>query len=144
MSGAYVLLADGTRFDGEACGADAAAVGEIVFTTSMAGYQETVTDPSYAAQLITFTYPQIGNYGVSAEAMESDRIHARAVIMRAAVDREDAAGAERGLVRLALRLRDPGDHRRRYPGAGAPHPRRGGDEGRRIPGAGSTRRRHAS
>ncbi len=89
---AYVLLEDGTRFDGLACGADEAAVGEIVFTTSMAGYQEAVTDPSYAGQLITFTYPQIGNYGVSEEAMESDRIHARAAIMRAGVDRGDAAG----------------------------------------------------
>ena len=93
---AYVLLEDGTRFDGLACGADDAAVGEIVFTTSMSGYQEAMTDPSYAGQLITFTYPQIGNYGVCAEAMESDRIHARAAIMRAGVDREDAPGAERG------------------------------------------------
>jgi carbamoyl-phosphate synthase small subunit len=93
----YVLLEDGTRLDGLACGADEhAVVGEIVFTTSMSGYQEAMTDPSYAGQLITFTYPQIGNYGVSAEAMESDRIHARAAIMRAAVDREDAPGAERG------------------------------------------------
>jgi carbamoyl-phosphate synthase small subunit len=96
MSTAYVLLEDGTRFDGVACGADQHAVGEIVFTTSMSGYQEAVTDPSYAAQLITFTYPQIGNYGVSEEAMESDRIHARAAIMRAGVDREDAPGAEGG------------------------------------------------
>jgi carbamoyl-phosphate synthase small subunit len=96
MSSAYVLLEDGTRFDGVACGADQHAVGEIVFTTSMSGYQEAVTDPSYAAQLITFTYPQIGNYGVSEEAMESDRIHARAAIMRAGVDREDAHGAEGG------------------------------------------------
>ncbi|MGA9858299.1 MAG: glutamine-hydrolyzing carbamoyl-phosphate synthase small subunit [Solirubrobacteraceae bacterium] len=93
---AYVLLQDGTRFDGLACGAPGHAVGEIVFTTSMAGYQEAMTDPSYAGQLITFTYPHIGNYGVSAEAMESDRVHARAAIMRAAVDREDAPGAEAG------------------------------------------------
>jgi carbamoyl-phosphate synthase small subunit len=92
----YVLLEDGTRFDGVACGADTTAVGEIVFTTSMSGYQEAMTDPSYAGQLITFTFPMIGNYGVSADAMESDRVHARAAIMRAAVDREDAAGAERG------------------------------------------------
>jgi carbamoyl-phosphate synthase small subunit len=93
---AYVLLEDGTRFDGLACGADAYAVGEIVFTTSMSGYQEAMSDPSYAGQLIAFTYPQIGNYGVSAEAMESDRIHARAAIMRAGVNREDAPSAERG------------------------------------------------
>src|SRR3981081_4370857 len=94
-AGAYVLLEDGMRFDGIACGADEHAVGEIVFTTSMSGYQEAMTDPSYGGQLITFTYPQIGNYGVSAEAMESDGVHARAAIMRAAVDREDAPGAER-------------------------------------------------
>jgi carbamoyl-phosphate synthase small subunit len=94
---AYVLLEDGTRFDGLACGAEGKpAVGEIVFTTSMSGYQEAMSDPSYAGQLIIFTFPMIGNYGVSAEAMESDRIHARAAIMRSAVDAEDSAGAERG------------------------------------------------
>jgi carbamoyl-phosphate synthase small subunit len=96
QSEAYVLLEDGARFDGLACGADTHAVGEIVFTTSMSGYQEAMTDPSYAGQLITFTFPMVGNYGVSADAMESDRVHARAAIMRAAVDREDAPGAEQG------------------------------------------------
>ncbi len=96
---AYVLLEDGARFDGLACGAERPAVGEIVFTTSMSGYQEAMTDPSYAGQLITFTYPQIGNYGVSPEAMESDRAHARAAIMRAAVDRDDAPGAQTGWLR---------------------------------------------
>jgi carbamoyl-phosphate synthase small subunit len=89
---AYVLLEDGTRFDGLACGAPGPAVGEIVFTTAMSGYQEAMSDPSYAGQLIAFTFPQIGNYGVSAEAMESDKVHARAAIMRAAVDREDGGG----------------------------------------------------
>ena len=93
---AFVLLEDGTRFDGLACGADTVAVGEIVFPTAMSGYQEAMTDPSYAGQLITFTYPQIGNYGVSAAAMESDRAHARAAIMRAAVNRDDAPGAQQG------------------------------------------------
>ena len=93
---AYVLLEDGARFDGLACGADAPAVGEIVFTTSMSGYQEAMTDPSYAGQLLTFTYPQIGNYGVSEQAMESDRVHARAAIMRAAVDHHEPERAEQG------------------------------------------------
>ena len=93
---AYVLLEDGTRFDGLACGADTHAVGEIVFTTSMSGYQEAMTDPSYAGQLIAFTYPQIGNYGVNESAMESGRIHARAAIMRAAVDYDDAPIAQQG------------------------------------------------
>jgi len=95
-SSAYVLLEDGTRFDGVACGAPQAATGEVVFTTGMSGYQESVTDPSFAHQIITFTYPHIGNYGVCDEAMESDRIWARAVIMRAAMNTEDAPGAERG------------------------------------------------
>ena len=92
----YVLLEDGTRFDGEVCGADGHAVGEVVFTTGMSGYQESMTDPSFAGQLITFTYPHIGNYGVSAEAMESERVWARAAIMRDARNREDAPSAERG------------------------------------------------
>jgi carbamoyl-phosphate synthase small subunit len=62
----------------------------------MSGYQESMTDPSFARQLITFTYPHVGNYGASQEAMESERPWARAAIMRAAVNREDAPGAERG------------------------------------------------
>jgi carbamoyl-phosphate synthase small subunit len=93
---AYLLLEDGTRFDGDSVGAPIAATGEVVFNTSMSGYQESVSDPSYRGQIIVFTYPLIGNYGVSAEAMESDRIHARAVVMREGVNREDAPGAEGG------------------------------------------------
>ena len=93
---AYLLLEDGTRFDGDAAGAPLAATGEVVFNTSMSGYQEAVSDPSYGGQIIVFTYPLIGNYGVCAEHMESDRIHARAVIMREGVDREDSAHAEGG------------------------------------------------
>ncbi len=93
---AYVLLEDGARFDGIAVGAADAATGEVVFTTGMSGYQESVTDPSFAGQIIAFTYPHIGNYGISGEAMESDRIWARAVIMRSAMNTEDAPGAARG------------------------------------------------
>jgi carbamoyl-phosphate synthase small subunit len=98
-SNAYVLLEDGTRFDGDAVGKSSPpthAVGEIVFTTGMSGYQESMTDPSFAGQLITFTYPHIGNYGVSQAAMESEGVWARAAIMREAVNREDAPEAERG------------------------------------------------
>jgi carbamoyl-phosphate synthase small subunit len=95
-SNAYILLEDGARFDGIAVGAAGHAVGEVVFTTGMSGYQESMTDPSFAGQLITFTYPHIGNYGVSQAAMESDRVWARAAIMREAVNREDAPEAERG------------------------------------------------
>ncbi len=100
MSGeqAYVLLEDGSRFDGELCGAAGAVTGEVVFNTAMTGYQEAVTDPSYAAQIITFTYPLVGNYGVRPAAMESDRPQARAVIMREPHD-DAPPGAESGWLR---------------------------------------------
>ena len=93
---AYLLLEDGTRFDGDACGAAVQATGEVVFNTSMSGYQEAVTDPSYRGQIIVFTYPLVGNYGVSAEAQESQAVQARAVVMREGVDREGHPGAEGG------------------------------------------------
>ena len=96
MSAAYLLLEDGSRFDGESVGAPVEGLGEVVFNTSMSGYQEAVSDPSYAGQAIVFTYPLVGNYGVSAAHMESDRVHARAVIMREGVNREDAPHAEGG------------------------------------------------
>jgi len=82
MSGGYLVLEDGTVFRGKSVAADSVAFGEAVFTTAMTGYQETVTDPSYAAQLVCFTAPMIGNYGVSDERNESQEPHARAAIMR--------------------------------------------------------------
>ena len=94
--GAFLLLEDGTRFDGLAAGAGGHAVGEVVFNTSMSGYQESVTDPSYRGQIIVFTYPHVGNYGVAGAHMESDAVHARAVVMREGVNREDAPHAEGG------------------------------------------------
>jgi len=99
-SSGYVMLEDGTRFEGRLHG-DAGVpgiTGEVVFNTSMTGYQEAVTDPSYAGQIITFTYPLIGNYGVAEAAMESDRIHARGVIMREAKNSESASDAEGGWI----------------------------------------------
>jgi carbamoyl-phosphate synthase small subunit len=99
--GGYLLLEDGTRFEGDLVGAvpplegsDPSGLGEVVFNTSMSGYQEAVSDPSYAGQIIVFTYPLVGNYGVSAAAMESDRVHARAIVMREGIDRDDAPGSE--------------------------------------------------
>jgi carbamoyl-phosphate synthase small subunit len=94
----YVLLEDGSRYDGTLCWDADGGVGEIVVNTAMTGYQEAVTDPSYAGQVITFTYPMVGNYGVSSVAMESDRPHARGVIMREARNGDDAASAEGGWV----------------------------------------------
>jgi carbamoyl-phosphate synthase small subunit len=96
VSAAYLLLEDGSRFEGDLCGDPRAVTGEVVFNTAMTGYQEAVTDPSYAGQIIVFTYPLIGNYGVSAAAMESDRVHARGVVIRDAKNGEDVASAEGG------------------------------------------------
>ena len=83
MSG-LLVLEDGTVFRGRSVGALGVAHGEAVFTTAMTGYQEVVTDPSYAEQLVAFTAPMIGNYGVSPQRSESARAHARAVLMRRA------------------------------------------------------------
>ncbi len=83
MSG-LVLLEDGTELRGGSVGADGAAVGEAVFTTGMGGYQEVVTDPSFSGQVVCFTAPMVGNYGVAAARSESGRVHARAVLMREA------------------------------------------------------------
>ena len=91
---AYLALADGTVWPGESVGADGHAVGEAVFTTGMSGYQEAVTDPSFEDQLICFTAPMVGNYGVSEERSESARTHARAVLMREARGLTGAEGAE--------------------------------------------------
>ena len=80
----FLLLEDGTVFQGRSVGADGFAFGEAVFTTAMSGYQEVVTDPSYAEQIVCFTAPMIGNYGVAQARSESSRAHARAVLMRRA------------------------------------------------------------
>ena len=79
---AALVLADGTVFSGRSFGAPGLAVGEVVFNTAMTGYQEILTDPSYCRQLVTLTYPQIGNTGVNDEDCESDRIHAEGLIVK--------------------------------------------------------------
>ncbi|MEO5574904.1 MAG: glutamine-hydrolyzing carbamoyl-phosphate synthase small subunit [Gaiellaceae bacterium] len=81
---AFLALEDGTIFRGESVGADGVAFGEAVFTTAMTGYQETVTDPSFAEQLVCFTAPMVGNYGVAAGRSESAGTHAKGVLMREA------------------------------------------------------------
>jgi carbamoyl-phosphate synthase small subunit len=78
----FLLLEDGTVFHGRSVGAAGIAFGEAVFTTAMSGYQEIVTDPSYSEQVVCFTAPMIGNYGVASERSESSRAHARGVLMR--------------------------------------------------------------
>jgi carbamoyl-phosphate synthase small subunit len=79
---ALLALADGTVFSGKGIGATGSSVGEVVFNTALTGYQEILTDPSYARQIVTLTYPHIGNYGVNREDCESGRIHAAGLVIR--------------------------------------------------------------
>jgi carbamoyl-phosphate synthase small subunit len=114
---AFLALEDGTIFRGRSVGASGVAFGEAVFTTAMTGYQETVTDPSFAEQLVCFTAPMVGNYGVAAGRAESAGAHANAVLMREARGPEWTDWlTERGIVgitgidtrSLVLRLREGG------------------------------------
>ena len=82
IDAAYLLLEDGRIFRGEAMGARGIALGEVVFNTSMTGYQEVLTDPSYAGQIVTMTYPLIGNYGVNREDQESSRPQVAGFVVR--------------------------------------------------------------
>ncbi|MBE7048531.1 MAG: carbamoyl phosphate synthase small subunit [Ruminococcaceae bacterium] len=82
MKKAYLALADGTVFEGKSLGATGTVIGEIVFTTGMTGYIETLTDPSFAGQMVVMTYPVIGNSGVNREDCESDKVQVKAVIMK--------------------------------------------------------------
>jgi carbamoyl-phosphate synthase small subunit len=86
MSTARLILADGTIFRGRAVGAVGSTTGEAVFNTGMTGYQEVLTDPSYTGQIVTMTYPEIGNYGINAADMESDRAFAAGFVMRQCCD----------------------------------------------------------
>ena len=96
-----LVLEDGRVFPGTSVGAAGRTFGEAVFTTSMSGYQEVVTDPSFEAQIVCFTAPMIGNYGVAERRSESSRTHARAVVMREARGPEWTAWlAEHGIVAL--------------------------------------------
>ena len=79
---AVLALQDGTLFHGTSVGADGKTIGEVVFNTAMTGYQEILTDPSYCRQIVTLTYPHIGNTGINSEDMESSQIHASGLIIR--------------------------------------------------------------
>src|SRR5688572_28663968 len=81
---AHLVLEDGSVFPARAVGAPGVAAGEACFTTAMAGYEEAVTDPSYVAQVLCFSYPLVGNYGVDAARLESPCVQAEGVVMRRA------------------------------------------------------------
>ena len=97
---AHLVLEDGTVFTGRAVGAPGLAAGEACFTTSMAGYEEAVTDPSYVAQVLCFSYPLVGNYGVDPSRFESERVQCEGVVVRRARPAFAAWLAEQGVVAL--------------------------------------------
>jgi carbamoyl-phosphate synthase small subunit len=106
---ALLVLADGTEFEGEAIGAERSVVtGELVFNTALSGYQEIVTDPSYAGQVITFTYPHIGNYGVNPDDDESGRPFCSGVVVRDLATHHSNWRATGGLDDLLVRHDVPG------------------------------------
>ena len=96
-----LLLADGTRFEGTLFGTEEIAEGELVFTTGMCGYQESLTDPSFAGQVLTFTYPLLGNYGVHPGVSESSSVHPRGVVCKQHMtfpDHRDSVGSVHDLL----------------------------------------------
>ena len=82
LTPALLALEDGSVFRGTSIGVDGQAVGEVVFNTAMTGYQEILTDPSYASQIVTLTYPHIGNTGTNSEDAESGRVWAAGLVIR--------------------------------------------------------------
>jgi len=94
---AYLVLEDGSIHEGVGFGAEVDGLGEVVFNTSMTGYQEVLTDPSYAGQLVTLTYPLIGNYGINAQDSESSRIQVGGLIVRENCDLPSHGRSERTL-----------------------------------------------
>ena len=86
MQKAFLVLEDGQYFEGISFGANTNKVGETVFNTSISGYQEILTDPSYKDQIITLTYPMIGNYGTNSEDMESKKIYAQGLVVKEYVE----------------------------------------------------------
>ena len=98
-----LALEDGSYFFGEGIGARKLAVGEIVFNTSMSGYQEIITDPSYCKQIITFTHPHIGNTGINSQDNESDSIYAEGIVLRDYIDKPSNHRSEETLNNFLLR-----------------------------------------
>src|SRR6266566_8761633 len=82
MPSALLALGDGSMFYGDSIGISGQAVGEVVFNTAMTGYQEIVSDPSYARQIVTLTYPHVGNVGANSEDMESSGVYATGLVIR--------------------------------------------------------------
>ena len=143
-----LVLADGTVIAGQGLGATGSAVGEVCFNTAMTGYQEILTDPSYAGQIITFTFPHIGNVGANREDTETSnlamRSGVRGCVLRAEVTAALQLSRRRDSRCVAEGARHHRHHRRRHARADRPHPREGHAQRRHRPRAvGQVRSRQA-
>ena len=127
---AILALENGVSFQGRAVGATGRTAGEVVFNTSMTGYQEILTDPSYAGQIVTMTCPQIGNYGVASDDVESARPHVSGFVVREASPIAQQLARHRHARRLPGYAWRGGDLGHRYPGADPPAAFVGRDAGR--------------
>ena len=126
---ALLVLDDGTIIEGKGAGAVGIAVGEVCFNTAMTGYQEILTDPSYAGQIITFTFPHIGNVGTNTEDIETASLAAasgvRGCVLKAPITPRLELPRGAGIRRLAESARHHRHHRRRHPRAHGADPREG-------------------
>ncbi|MDF3820567.1 glutamine-hydrolyzing carbamoyl-phosphate synthase small subunit [Leptospira sp. 96542] len=105
---AFLVLANGMVMEGRSFGAETKAIGEVVFNTSMAGYQEILTDPSYKGQIINLTYPMVGNYGINPDDMESDKIQASGLIAKEYVKNPSNFQSRETLSQFLIRFGIPG------------------------------------
>src|SRR5438552_14517474 len=97
MPRARLVLEDGTTFEGESFGASADTIGEVVFNTSLTGYQEIATDPSYRFQIVVMTYPHIGNYGIEAAVAQNEQAQVAGFVVRDAIAEPSNAQSEMSL-----------------------------------------------
>ena len=119
------MLADGTFFEGIGFGAPGTAVGEVCFNTAMTGYQEILSDPSYAGQIVAFTFPHIGIVGTNAEDIETITPAVRGLIVRADAEHPSNYRSLAGAGPLAEVAQHPGGGGHRHPRADQPDPRKG-------------------
>ena len=129
---AILALADGTTFEGISFGAAGESIGEVVFNTSMTGYQEIITDPSYVGQMVCMTYPEQGNYGVTRADEESARPHATGFIVRHHAEEPSNFRAEQSLDGYLKRARDRRDLGHRHPPPDQAPAHRGRADGRHL------------
>ena len=126
---ALLVLADGTVIEGFGVGAEGEAVGEVCFNTAMTGYQEVLTDPSYAGQIVTFTFPHVGNVGTNDDDIETTNLAASAGVVGCIVKEADHRARQLPLGQALRQVAEGPQHHRplrhRHPRAHRPHPREG-------------------